>query len=100
MQMADLAQQGTPAAFRSRVDDVFGPLQAPAEQPIPSWSLSQKQVFRPGKDEAFSSDEEQDAVEQERHRQELLPGSLVDFEGAQSCSSYNAQKSSWTIVAL
>ena len=82
MQFADLAQQGTPAAFRSRVADVFGKLQSSADQPAQqSWALSQEQVFREGKTEAFSSDEEEEAVAQDKQRQELLPGSLVDFEG-------------------
>ena len=85
MQSSQIAQEGTPAAFRTRVDDVFGQLQAPADSSGPSWSLSQKQVFRPGKEEAFSSDEEEEAVAQEQSRQELLPGSLVDFEGVLIC---------------
>lgn len=84
MQVSDLSQKGTPAAFRSRVDDVFGNLHA--EEGPPPWSLSQQQVFRPGKEEAFSSDEEEEAAAQDQRRQELLPGNLVDFEGRLLCA--------------
>lgn len=79
MQGPDLSSQETPAAFRSRVDSVFGQLQTPAEEP--AWSLSREQIFRSGKDRAYSSEEEEEAISQEQKRRELLPGSLIDFEG-------------------
>ena len=81
------ASDGTPSAFRSRVDETFAKLDSKSTDAAPSWSLTQKQVFRPGKEEAYSSDEDRDASMQEQARQEILPAGLLDFEGIHETGS-------------
>ena len=82
LRLMQLLDDSTPETFRSRVAEVFGPLEGHKNAVAPTWSLSQQQVFRPGKDEAYSSDEDREAQAQDQARRELLPGSLIDFEGA------------------
>lgn len=82
----------TPSAFRSRVDETFAKLDSKSTDAAPSWSLTQQQVFRPGKEEAYSSDEDREANLHEQARQEILPAGLLDFQGANATCPANSSQ--------
>ena len=66
--------------FHSRADAVFGKLSDPSTT-APTWSLTKQLVFRAGRAEAYSSDEEQEAEANELARQEVAGEGLVRFGG-------------------
>ena len=72
------------AGFHNRAAAVFGSLEgslagtAGSDRP---WSLSQDHVFRAGKANDYSSEEEEDAKEIDRRQREFLPGSMLELEG-------------------
>ena len=76
-QLARPDQEG----FHSRADAVFGALDT-ASGAAPSWSLTKQIVYRAGRAEAYSSDEEQEAEANEQARQEVTGQGLVRFGGA------------------
>ncbi len=72
----------TPAGFHNRAAAVFGSLADTTASEASPWSLQQEQVFRPGKDADYSSEEEEaDAQETERRRTELLPTGMLELDG-------------------
>ena len=101
MAVRELGQQ----AFQSRADAIFGGLPDGAQQvsgtadgaiPLtgispqcsqtPSWELSKEPVYRSGRPDAYSSDEEEAAQAEEDHRQDVLTGGLARFKGARRLS--------------
>ena len=77
-------RRSTPAGFHSRAAAVFGSLADTTASAAPSWALQQEQVFRPGKDADYSSEEEEaDAKETERRRTELLPSGMLELDGVE-----------------
>ncbi len=78
-------QWPTAAGFHSRAASVFGSLEGSslggASGSSQPWSLSQDHVFRAGKANDYSSEEEEDAQEIDRRQREFLPGSMLELEG-------------------
>ncbi len=80
----------TVEGFASRVDSIFGNLLGPPirsdagpSDPVvaPPWALSSDIVYRAGKEDDYSSDEEEEAAEHERMRNEQLPGTDLNSDG-------------------
>ncbi|CAL8471507.1 g11049 [Coccomyxa elongata] len=78
-------QWPTAAGFHNRAAAVFGSLEGSVggtvSSDLPSWSLSQDHIFRSGKANDYSSEEEEEAKEIERRQREFLPGSMQELEG-------------------
>lgn len=69
--------------FSSRAAAVFGSLDpsgTSSAAQTTQWSLSAEQVFRTGKADDYSSEEEE-AKEMERRNREFIPGSMLELEG-------------------
>ena len=77
-------QWPTAAGFHNRAAAVFKSLEGSVGGAVGSdrpWSLSQDHVFRAGKANDYSSEEEEDAKEIDRRQREFLPGSTLELEG-------------------
>lgn len=77
-------QWPTAAGFHNRAAAVFKSLEGSVGGAVGSdrpWSLSQDHVFRAGKTNDYSSEEEEDAKEIDRRQREFLPGSMLELEG-------------------
>lgn len=84
-------QWPTAAEFHNRATAVFGSLEGSlagtVSSDLPNWSLSQDHVFRSGKANDYSSEEEEEAKEIDRRQREFLPGSMQELEGTNKAPS-------------
>lgn len=78
----------TTLGFNRRADQIFGALttsslEGASDSKNAPWTVSQDRVFRSGKED-YSSEEDEDAREMDRRQKEILPESMHEVEGGLS----------------